>query len=606
MEKNKIFRKLVFKLLSLKRLNKIVIIFFLDLAIINLSSYFSLAIRFDEFNLLNVKDAKYLISIEYFFIPIVVYFIIVIFFKFYTVSFRYYNLGSDFYFALLSFGVILLVSNILLNDYFSYGSVLINIILIFSLVVISRKLISKFYISFQNKLKINSLIICSSKNLHKIYEYLSFNKKIIIKNIILKDIDKIDYKKYRNYQLNSLNDLNYICEKYKIKSIYTDNFFSIPKKKIFENIKIKTLQLENLFKIQEIDTKQEFVDKYFKTSNKLNRNINNHYKNKTVLITGAGGSIGKNLFFEIINFKPRQIILVEQDELKLFNLKKKYEQFNSKRIDICFKLGNLSDDLFLKNIFLENNNIDYVLHAAAYKHVGFGEENIQSFVKNNIFVTYNLANTAIKHNIKKFIFISTDKAVNPKSIMGYSKRVCEKILIYLNKKYNLKNVFKIVRFGNVINSDGSVLPLFENQILSGGPLTVTDKNVTRYFMSIRNACQLVLNTILINKTFGIFILDMGKPYKILDIAKNMINFYYKKKKISSKPKITFIGLQSGEKIYEELILGKNLVKTNIRNILYANENISQKQNYSIFIKKLKNFYIRNQKKKIIQYLKFYA
>ena len=229
---------------------------------------------------------------------------------------------------------------------------------------------------------------------------------------------------------------------------------------------------------------------------------------------------------------------------------------------ISFKLGNLANNFFLKNIFLEDKKIDYVLHAAAYKHVGFGEENLLSFVKNNIFVTYNLAKLSITNKIKKFIFVSTDKAVNPKSIMGYSKSFSEKVLIYLNKKNNLNNVFKIVRFGNVINSDGSVLPIFEKQILNGGPLTVTvtHKDVSRYFMSIKNACQLVLNTIEIDKKIGIFILDMGKSYKILNIARSMINFYFKKNRITRKPKIVFIGLQRGEKIYEELILGKNLKK----------------------------------------------
>ena len=169
------------------------------------------------------------------------------------------------------------------------------------------------------------------------------------------------------------------------------------------------------------------------------------------------------------------------------------------------------------------------MHAAAYKHVGLGEENILSFVKNNIFLTHQLAIKAINYKIKKFIFISTDKAVNPKSIMGFSKNFCEKSIIFLSKKHDLKNIFSIVRFGNVINSDGSVLPIFEKQILNGEDVTVTHHKVTRYFMTISNACQLVLKTIDLKKNIGIFILDMGKPYKIISIAKSMINYYVKKK-----------------------------------------------------------------------------
>ena len=243
------------------------------------------------------------------------------------------------------------------------------------------------------------------------------------------------------------------------------------------------------------------------------------------------------------------------------------------------------------------------MHAAAYKHVGLGEQNLFSFVKNNILVTYDLAKISIENDIKKFIFISTDKAVNPKSIMGYSKSFCEKILINLSKSKNLKNIFKIVRFGNVINSDGSVLPIFEDQILKGNPVTVTDKNVTRYFMTISNACQLVLRTIEINKNIGIFILDMGKPYKILDIAKTMINFYRKKKITTINSKILFTGLQHGEKIHEELILGKNLIKTKFKNILFANEKLQIQNNFQKTVFNLRNAYKKNNKKKIMFLLK---
>ena len=320
-------------------------------------------------------------------------------------------------------------------------------------------------------------------------------------------------------------------------------------------------------------------------------------------------NIGETIYNTVINLKPKKIILIEQDELKLFNLKKEYEKLkinDLNKLDVSFKLGNLSNNYFLKNIFLEDKKIDYILHAAAYKHVGFGEENVLSFVKNNIFVTYNLAKISINKKVKKFIFISTDKAVNPKSVMGRSKSICEKVIIFLNKKYQLKNVFKIVRFGNVINSDGSVLPIFEKQILSGGPITVTNKNVTRYFMSIKNACQLVINTIGIDKKIGIFILDMGKPYKILDIAKSMINFYLEKRKIIDTPKIVFIGMQKGEKINEELVLGKNLVKTRIRNVLFANEKRNKVLDFTFIMPKFIKSYNQNDKEKISYYLKKYA
>lgn len=601
------FKNLTYKIFLLPRIYKLFAIIFLDIFLILLSSYTALAIRLDEVNLLKIND-KILINFEYFLIPILSYFTFAVIFKFYSLSFRYYNLGNDIFYVYPFLGTIIILLNVFFNQYFSYGAVIINIILIICCIIASRKLISKIYLIFQNKSKIISLIICSSKNLHKIYEYLSLNDKILVKSVIIEDYKKIDFSRYRNLKINQIKNLNKICEKYKVKNIYTDKIYENLNRKVNKKIKIKILQTETLFKNFEIDSKQQFVDEYFSTSNKIKIKSLNFYNNKTILITGAGGSIGKHLFFELLNSKPKKIILIEQDELKLFKVKKEYEniKLEKKKHNITFKLGNLSNKTFLKKIFLDDKKIDYVLHAAAYKHVGFGEENVFSFIRNNVLVTYNLANISIKKKVKKFIFISTDKAVNPKSVMGYSKSICEKIIIYLNKKHNLKNIFKIVRFGNVINSDGSVLPIFEKQILSGGPVTVTHKDVSRYFMSIKNACQLVLNTIEIDKKIGIFILDMGKSYKILNIARSMINFYFKKNRITHKPKIIFIGLQKGEKIYEELILGKNLAKTKINNILFANEKLILLKNYSLVISKLEKAYVKNDKKKILNYLKDYA
>lgn len=602
------FKNLAYKIFSLPRIYKLFTIIFLDIFLIFLSCYTALAIRLDEINLFEIND-KILISFEYFLIPVFSYLIFAVIFKFYSFSFRYYNLGNDIFYVYPLIAIIIILLNKLFNEYFSYGAVIINIILIFSSIILSRKFISKIYLLFHNKSKIISLIICSSKNLHKIYEHLNLDDKILVKSVILEDYKKIDFTRYRNLKLDHIENLNKICEKHKIKNIFTDKLHESLKGKINKKIKIEILQIEDLFRHFEVDIKQQFVDKYFNTSDKIKIKSLNYYNNSTILITGAGGSIGKQLFFELLNSRPKKIILVEQDEWKLFKIKKEYENIKldkKKKHNIIFKLGNLSNETFLKKIFLDDKKIDYVLHAAAYKHVGFGEENIFSFIRNNVLVTYNLANISIKKKVKKFIFISTDKAVNPQSVMGYSKSMCEKILIYLNNRHKLKNIFKIVRFGNVINSDGSVLPIFESQILKGGPVTVTNKDVTRYFMSIKNACQLVLNTIEIDKKIGIFILDMGKPYKILDIANSMIDFYLNKKKITKKPKIIFIGLQKGEKIHEELLLGKNLTKTKKKNILSANEIIEFKINYLMLIKKFKKSITNNNINKALHLLSKYA
>ncbi len=594
------------KLFFFPRYLKLLVIFFLDLLIILSSSYISLAIRFDQFNLFKIVDEKYLIGIEFFLIPIVSYFLIAFFFKFYSFSFRYYNLGSYIFSSFPLIGIVILLLNIFFNNYFSYGAVTINIILILTLIILSRKLISKIYNIFQKKNQLNTLILCLPKNIHKLYMHLQLNQKLNIKAICVNDFQKIDFTRYQNFQIKDVKNIYSICKKLNIKKIYVDENYQSLKYKVSKNISIEPIDTENLLKNVNYDYKQEFIDFYFKLKKTAEFKFSDQYKNRTILITGAGGSIGKNLFYQLLKSKAKKIILVEQDELKLFDLKKNYEALgpsNNNKTIITFKLGNLSNKYFLKSIFLEDRNIDFILHAAAYKHVGLGEENILSFIKNNIFVTYDLAKIAIDKNIKKFIFISTDKAVNPKSIMGYSKSFCEKTLIYLNKKHNLKNVFKIVRFGNVINSDGSVLPIFEKQILNGNPVTVTDKNVTRYFMTISNACQLVLKTVELNKNIGIFILDMGKPYKILDIAKSMINFYFKKKIITKKPNVVFIGLHYGEKIHEELVLGRNLKKTIFKNILTANETTRISNNFDKTLLSLKKSYIKNNKKNIISLLK---
>ena len=594
------------KLFFFPRYLKLLVIFFLDLLIILSSSYISLAIRFDQFNLFKIVDEKYLIGIEFFLIPIVSYFLIAFFFKFYSFSFRYYNLGSYIFSSFPLIGIVILLLNIFFNNYFSYGAVTINIILILTLIILSRKLISKIYNIFQKKNQLNTLILCLPKNIHKLYMHLQLNQKLNIKAICVNDFQKIDFTRYQNFQIKDVKNIYSICKKLNIKKIYVDENYQSLKYKVSKNISIESIDAENLLKNVNYDYKQEFIDFYFKLKKTAEFKFSDQYKNRTILITGAGGSIGKNLFYQLLKSKAKKIILVEQDELKLFDLKKNYEALgpsNNNKTIITFRLGNLSNKYFLKSIFLEDRNIDFILHAAAYKHVGLGEENILSFIKNNIFVTYDLAKIAIDKNIKKFIFISTDKAVNPKSIMGYSKSFREKTLIYLNKKHNLKNVFKIVRFGNVINSDGSVLPIFEKQILNGNPVTVTDKNVTRYFMTISNACQLVLKTVELNKNIGIFILDMGKPYKILDIAKSMINFYFKKKIIIKKPNVVFIGLHYGEKIHEELVLGRNLKKTIFKNILTANETTRISNNFDKTLLSLKKSYIKNNKKNIISLLK---
>ena len=198
------YKNLIYKILLLPKAFKLILIIFLDISIIIACTYLGLAIRLDEFNLFNYSD-KILINVHYFLIPLISYFLFAFFFKFYSLSFRYYNLGNDLFYVFPLLGITILILNIFFNEYFSYGSIIISIILISSIIIISRKLISKIFLILQNKSKINSLIICNSKNLHKIYEYLNVNDKILIKSLVLEDLEKTDFSKYRNFKIKNIN-----------------------------------------------------------------------------------------------------------------------------------------------------------------------------------------------------------------------------------------------------------------------------------------------------------------------------------------------------------------------------------------------------------------
>ena len=274
--------------------------------------------------------------------------------------------------------------------------------------------------------------------------------------------------------------------------------------------------------------------------------IKDYITNKKVLITGAAGSIGSELCRQISKFNPKQIITIDQRESGTFFLEKElnrdFPEINKKFIiaDVCNK--NKIEKIFKKE------KPDVVFHAAAYKHVPLMEENPDEAIKNNIFGTLNIAKAALENNIDKFVLISTDKAINPTSIMGASKRVCEMICVWLNQKNSTK--FCAVRFGNVLGSQGSVVPVFQKQIEKGGPVEVTHPEMKRYFMVPSEACLLVMQAGAIGESGKVFILDMGQPVKILRLAKEMIKLAGYKPDIDIP--ITFSGIRPGEKLFEEI------------------------------------------------------
>ena len=312
--------------------------------------------------------------------------------------------------------------------------------------------------------------------------------------------------------------------------------------------------------------------------------------NKVVMITGAGGSIGSELCRQIIQLQPKKIVLFEQNEFSLYTIDQELIQKNLK-IDIAPILGSVLDSKQVERV-CKTFSVQTIYHAAAYKHVPMIELNNFSGIENNIFGTLSCAEAAVLSNVDTFVLISTDKAVRPTNIMGATKRFSEMILQALSKKYNDKATnFSMVRFGNVLDSSGSVIPLFKKQIKEGGPVTVTDPAIIRYFMTIPEAAQLVIQAGAMSKGGDVFVLDMGEPVKILYLAKKMIHLSGLNIKDSNNPngdiEILFTGLRPGEKLYEELLIGDSVLETEHQLILRSNEEMLPWSDLKLILNKLK-------------------
>jgi FlaA1/EpsC-like NDP-sugar epimerase len=303
----------------------------------------------------------------------------------------------------------------------------------------------------------------------------------------------------------------------------------------------------------------------------LGKNITN----KTVMVTGAGGSIGSELCRQIIFLKPKALILYEMSELALYTIEKELSNIGIHSLDIYPILGSVKNKTRLANVF-KRFGVDTIYHAAAYKHVPMVEFNNTEGVDNNIFGTLNCAQVAIASGVETFVLISTDKAVRPTNTMGATKRSAELVLQALSAKQS-GTKFTMVRFGNVLGSSGSVIPLFKQQIKDGGPLTVTDANIIRYFMTIPEAVELVIQAGTMGTGGDVFVLDMGQPVRIDDLAKKMIRLSGLEVKDESNPdgdiEIKYTGLRPGEKLYEELLIGDNVSETDNPLIMRAQEEL---------------------------------
>ena len=327
--------------------------------------------------------------------------------------------------------------------------------------------------------------------------------------------------------------------------------------------------------------------------------LNSCIESKVVLITGCGGSIGSELCRQIIKLNPKKLILIEQSEFFLYDIDQNlidYKLKNKCTIPISSYLGSVSDSDFINNIF-KKENIDTVYHAAAHKHVPLVEHNPLAAIRTNIFGTYTVADAAYKNNVSNFVLISSDKAVRPTNVMGATKRFAELTLQSLQDLVNnmssneCKTKFCMVRFGNVLDTSGSVIPLFRKQINSGGPVTVTDAKVIRYFMTITEATELVIQAGSLSEGGDVFLLEMGEPIYVLDLAKEMIRLSGNKVKSHDNPdgniEIIFTGLRDGEKLYEELLIGETVNKTVHTHIMRANEEKLSHEKITYFLEQFK-------------------
>ncbi|MBR3710122.1 MAG: polysaccharide biosynthesis protein [Bacteroidales bacterium] len=326
-------------------------------------------------------------------------------------------------------------------------------------------------------------------------------------------------------------------------------------------------------------------------------NIKREIDGKVVMITGAAGSIGSEMCRQTLHYNPKMLVMVDQAESPMYDLQfelKNTPEFKSIIDRMVFIIANVKDERRMKEVFDEYHP-QIIYHAAAYKHVPFMEENPYEAVFVNVFGTKNIVDLAIEHEVEKFVMISTDKAVNPTNVMGATKRIAE---IYTQSR-KCKTQFITTRFGNVLGSNGSVVPLFRKQLEQGGPLTVTDKRIIRFFMTIPEACSLVMEASSIGQSNEIFVFDMGQPVKIYDLAKKMIQLSGK-----TGVEIKEIGLRPGEKLYEELLATKENTKpTDNPKIMRAQVRNYEADNVNALIEELRQALITSNDLAIVKQMK---
>lgn len=451
-----------------------------------------------------------------------------------------------------------------------YSIVFIDFFVVLFALVASRFLIKAIFESLANSFKSNKKIIIygsgrlgiiakntllgDKKNSYSLLCFIDDNPQKIGKSIEgVKVISKKDLKNQIQYFRKEEVEIIFAIQSISVplKNDIVDEFLEmglkirvVPPVKHWINGELSTNQ------IQDISIEDLLERPSIQINNRL---VKSFLEGKRVMITGAAGSIGSEIVRQILNFNPTELVLIDQAESPLYDLETELTRIfdNRKtRTKISFEIRNITNEVKMARVF-ELYLPQVVFHAAAYKHVPLMEDNPFKAVEVNTFGTKLMADLASKYKVEKFVFVSTDKAVNPTNVMGASKRAAEIYVQSLNKSYKNETRFIVTRFGNVLGSNGSVIPLFKKQIKSGGPVTVTHPDIIRYFMTIPEACQLVLEAGTMGRGGEIYVFDMGVPVRIYDLAVKMIKL--SGYEVNSQIKIEFSGLRPGEKLYEELL-----------------------------------------------------
>lgn len=448
------------------------------------------------------------------------------------------------------------------------GIVLANILI--AVAVVSYRVMLRFILTLKRvdnssgKIKKNLLIIGGGEAARDVIKAIKEEAKdeYNIIGLIDDNVNKLNYTISGVKILGGRNKIVELCKKYKVDTI----FFCLEKVKNKDRKEILNICQTTGARIRVLPAIVDIVKNKNLMSNLReveiedllgrepvtldNKNISELIKDRVVLVTGGGGSIGSELCRQIMKHNPKKLIIFDIYENNLYNIELELKaNYNKEKIEAL--VGSVRDKKRLKKVF-EQYRPELVFHAAAHKHVPLMEKSPLEAIKNNVFGTYNVVNCSDEFNVKRFVLISTDKAVNPTNIMGASKRLCEMIIQAKNKVS--KTEFMAVRFGNVLGSNGSVVPLFKKQIAEGGPVTVTHKEITRFFMTIPEAVGLILQAITYAKGGEIFVLDMGEPVKIYDLAESLIKLSGLEPNVDIPIVIT--GLRPGEKLYEEILMSE--------------------------------------------------